>query len=141
MVSDNHVANSAPGQLREVRHSLLRLHKALLESEREVYERMRGRIETNYKFLELLMHDPWFDWLHRLSELIVQIDERLDAEEPPAEKDAKTLVNQTRILLTPSENGSEFQRRYFTALQESPDVVLAHGEVVRLLGKNSVKPD
>lgn len=137
MVSDNHVANSGPGQLRAVRHSLLRLHKALLESEREVYERMRGRIETNYKFLELLMHDPWFDWLHRLSELIVQIDERLDAEEPPAEKDAKTLVNQTRILLTPSENGSEFQRRYFTALQESPDVLLAHGEVVRLLGKSS----
>ena len=137
MVSDNHVENSAPEHLREVRHSLLRLHKALLESEREVYERMRGRIENNYKFLELLMHDPWFDWLHRLSELIVQIDERLDAEEPPAEKDAKTLVNQTRILLTPSENGSEFQRRYFTALQESPDVVLAHGEVVRLLGKSS----
>ena len=138
MVSDNHVESSAPGQLREVRHSLLRLHKALLESEREVYERMRGRIETNYKFLELLMHDPWFDWLHRLSELIVQIDERLDAEEPPAEKDAKTLVNQTRILLTPSENGGEFQRRYFTALQESPDVVLAHGEVVKVLGKRPV---
>lgn len=141
MVSDNHVEDSAPGQLREVRQSLLRLHKALLESEREIYERRHGRIESNYTFLELLMHDPWFDWLHRLSELIVQIDEVLDAEEPPAEKDAKTLVNQIRILLTPSENGTEFQRKYFTALQESPDVVLAHGEAVRLLGKGTGDAD
>jgi len=137
MVSDNHIESSAPGQLREVRQSLLQLHKALLDTEREIYERRHGRIETNYKFLELLMHDPWFDWLHRLSELIVQIDEMLDAEEPPGKRGVDGVIDQTKGLLAPAENGDEFQRKYFIALQQSPDVVLAHSEVVKLLGKPS----
>jgi hypothetical protein len=141
MVSDNHSESSAPRQLREVRQSLLHLHKALLDSEREIYERRHGRIESNYTFLELLMHDPWFDWLHRLSELIVQIDEMLDADEPPGKRGLDGVIDQTKGLLSPSENGDEFQRKYFTALQQSPDVVLAHSEVVRLLGKSSAMPD
>jgi hypothetical protein len=136
MVSDNHIESSAPGRLREVRQSLLRLHKTLLETERETYERRHGRIETNYRFLELLMHDPWFDWLHRLSELIVQMDEMLDAEEAPAKRAVDGVIDQAKDLLAPAENGSEFQQKYFAALQHSPDVVLAHGEVVRLLGKS-----
>ena len=141
MVSDNHVEDSAPEQLRGIRQSLLRLHKTLLDSEREIYERRHGRIESNYRFLELLMHDPWFDWLHRLSELIVQIDEMLDAEEPPGKRGAEGVIDQAKGLLAPAENGDEFQRRYFNALQQSPDVVLAHAEVVKVLGKNSGKPD
>ena len=136
MVSGNHIESSAPGQLREIRQSLLHLHKTLLDSEREIYERRHGRIETSVRFLELLMHDPWFDWLHRLSELIVQIDEMLDADEPPGKRGLDGVIDQTKGLLAPSENGDEFQRKYFTALQQSPEVVLAHGEVVRLLGKN-----
>jgi hypothetical protein len=142
MVSNNHIESFAPGQLREVRQSLLHLHKALLESEREIYERRHGRIETNYRFLELLMHDPWFDWLHRLSELIVQIDEMLDAEEPPGKRSVDGVIDQAKGLLAPAEDGSgEFQRKYFAALQESPEVVLAHGEVVKILDKNSGMPD
>lgn len=141
MVSNNHVEDSAPERLRGVRQSLLRLHKALLDSEREIYERRHGRIESSYKFLDLLMHDPWFDWLHRLSELIVQIDEMLDAEEPLGKRGADGVIDQTKGLLSPAENGSEFQRKYFNALQQSPDVVLAHAEVVRLFGKSAKNAD
>jgi hypothetical protein len=106
-----------------------------LEREREGYERSHGRVDNTYEVLKLVMDDPWFAWLHGLSELIVQIDEMLDAEEPPADNDANTVIEQTRILLTPAETGGEFQKKYFAALQESPDVVLAHAEVVKLLGK------
>ncbi len=135
MVSDGHAEPAASQRLRGVRQSLLRLHKALLESERETYEQAHGRIETNYQFLDLLMHDPWFDWLHRLSELVVQIDEMLDADEPPGEGDLDGIIDQTRVLLSPAEKGSEFQRKYFNALQRSPDVVVTHAEVVKHLGK------
>ncbi len=135
MVSNNHGREFPAEGLRAVRQSLLGLHKALLESEREVYERARGRIENSYEVLKLVMHDPWFAWLHSLSELIVQIDEMLDADEPPSGSDGNSLIVQARVLLTPSEAGREFQRKYFTALQQSPDVVLAHGEVMKLLGK------
>ena len=124
--------------LKELRHGLLRLHKTLLDLERRGYERARGRIGNSYEFLQLVLKDPWFDWLHRLSELIVQIDETLDTRDsdtPSTEEDAKALVARARSLLSPSETGSEFQKNYFLALQQSPDVVLLHAEMMRLLGK------
>lgn len=124
--------------LKELRHGLLRLHKLLLELERRDYERARGRIGNSYEFLQLVLKDPWFDWLHRLSELIVQIDESLDTrdvEHPMTDEDAKALTERAKTLLAPSESGTQFQKNYFLALQQSPDVVLLHSEVMRLLGR------
>jgi len=124
--------------LKDLRHGLLRLHKLLLDLERRDYERARGRIGNSYEFLQLVLKDPWFDWLHRLSELIVQIDEALDTREsdtPMTEDDAKALIERSRMLLAPSETGTEFQKNYFLALQRSPDVVLLHSEVMRMLGR------
>jgi hypothetical protein len=126
------------GSLKELRHGLLRLHKLLLDLERRDYERARGQISNSYEFLQLVLKDPWFDWLHRLSELIVQIDESLDtrdAEIPMTEQDAKALVERAKTLLAPSESGTQFQKNYFLALQQSPDVVLLHSEVMRMLGR------
>jgi len=124
--------------LKELRHGLLRLHKLLLDLERRDYERARGRIGNSYEFLQLVLKDPWFDWLHRLSELIVQIDEALDTrdvEHPMTDEDGKALLERARALLAPSETGTQFQKNYFLALQQSPDVVLLHSEVMRLLGR------
>jgi len=126
------------GALKELRHALLRLHKLLLDLERRDYERSRGPISNSYEFLQLVLKDPWFDWLHRLSELIVQIDESLDTRDsdtPMTEQDAKALVERAKTLLAPSESGSQFQKNYFLALQQSPDVVLLHSEVMRMLGR------
>lgn len=123
--------------MKVLRQGLLRLHKTLLDLERRDYERARGPIGNSYEFLQLVLKDPWFDWLHRLSELIVQIDETLDshAEKPATEADAKALVERAKALLVPAETGSEFQKNYFLALQQSPDVVLLHSEIVKLLGR------
>ena len=122
--------------LKILRQGLLRLHKLLLDLERRDYERARGRIGNSYEFLQLVLKDPWFDWLHRLSELIVQIDETLDthtSETPATEADASALIERAKTLLAPAESGSEFQKNYFLALQQSPDVVLLHSEIMRLL--------
>jgi hypothetical protein len=84
------------------------------------------------------LKDPWFDWLHRLSELIVQIDESLDTrdlEHVMTDDDAKALLERAKTLLAPAETGTQFQKNYFLALQQSPDVVLLHSEVMRLLGR------
>src|ERR1700741_3716171 len=87
--------------LKLLRHRLLQLHKALLDLERRDYERARGRIGNSYEFLQLVLKDPWFDWLHRLSEMIVQIDETLDphAETPATEADAAALIERANALL------------------------------------------
>jgi hypothetical protein len=126
-------ANDPLGKLRETRVALLHLHKTLLDDEREAYERVHDRIENSYEVLRLVMHDPWFAWLHDLSELIVKIDELLDAKEPQAEADVEGVLRQARELTTPDENGGEFQQKYFKALQRSPDAVLAHAETTRVI--------
>jgi hypothetical protein len=137
MASEN-LSEITRDELKQLRQGMLRLHKTLLDMERRGYERARGQIGNSYEFLQLVLKDPWFDWLHRLSELIVQIDETLDnrdPEHPTTEEDAKALMARAKSLLAPSESGSEFQKNYFLALQQSPDVVLLHAELVRLLGK------
>ena len=137
-MTNDRVLETTRDSLKQVRHALLRLHKTLLDLERRDYERARGKISNSYEFLQLVLKDPWFDWLHRLSELIVQIDETLDshdAEAPATEADATALVERAKNLLAPAETGTEFQKNYFLALQQSPDVVLLHSEVIRLLGR------
>src|SRR2546430_478636 len=58
-------------RLTDLRHGLLRLHKALLDSERLTYERVHGRIASPGAFFQLVIGDAWFEWLHRVSELVV----------------------------------------------------------------------
>jgi hypothetical protein len=127
-------------QLTALRNGLLRLHKVALDSERAVYERDVERIRSSGHFLELVMHDPWFAWLHELSELIVLIDEALDAEEPVTEPDADRLRKQARSLLVPAEEGKGFARQYYQALQRDPGVVIAHGEMMKVFTALETKP-
>ena len=119
----------------EVRRALLMLHKALVDSERITYEQTVGAIQSPNHFLKLLMGDPWFAWLQPLSQLIVALDESLDGKEALTPAGIDAAVNQTRVLLAPSESGDGFSRHYFDALQRDPDVVIAHGELIKHLGR------
>ncbi|CAN5677683.1 hypothetical protein BH18ACI5_BH18ACI5_29710 [soil metagenome] len=120
-------------QLRELRTNLLNLHKALLDDARVAYELDRGAVGSNANLLQLVINDPWFAWLHSVSELVVRIDETIEAKSPATDKEAVELAEQVEKLLTASERGEGFQRRYFEALQRQPAVVLAHADVRRTL--------
>jgi catechol 2,3-dioxygenase len=120
-------------RLRDLRSRLLNLHKVLLEDTRGSYEMDRGRVGSNSKLLQLVIGDPWFAWLHSLSEIVVRIDETVDPGSPATQADAVALLDQVERLLTPSETGEPFARRYFDALQRQPAVVLAHADVRRAL--------
>ena len=119
--------------LRELRGRLLNLHKVLLDDARAAYEMDRGRIGSNANLLQLVISDPWFAWLHSLSELVVRIDETIEPESAATEADGAALVDQVERLLTASEEGDGFARRYFEALQRQPAVVMAHSDVRRTL--------
>jgi hypothetical protein len=123
---------SSDARLTQLRNGLLQLHKTLLDSESARYERDVERITSRGQWLSLVLNDPWFAWLRELSELVVLIDETLDAKEPPGAADADRLIAQARTLLTPSESGRGFRREYFEALQRDPDVVIAHGAAVQV---------
>ena len=111
---------------------MLKLHKTLVDSERVAYEKTIGKIQSPGHFLQLLTNDPWFAWLHPLSQLIVTMDETLDAEEPLTAARVDALAQQSKLLLVASENNDGFSGHYHEALQRDPDVVLMHAEVVKL---------
>jgi len=128
------MTNLSRKRLEDARNALLTLHKALVDSERITYEKTVGAIRSPNHFLQLLTTDPWFAWLQPLSQLIVSIDEALDPREPLTNTTVDAISKQARLLLTPSEESEGFARHYFDALQRDPDVVIAHGEMIKALG-------
>lgn len=124
--------------LREVRLALLRLHKALLDSERLVYEQFHGRIRTRGEFFQLVINHDWFSWLRPMSQFIVQIDEAFDpkAKEPMTLEKAKTLLEEAKTLVRADRNGTSSEKRYYQAIQRDPDIALMHAEISKLLEKN-----
>ncbi len=130
------LSSQTRAKLGDLRTRLLALHKALLDDAKSAYEMDRGRIASTGALLQLVIHDPWFAWLHQISELVVRIDEMTTADAKTTEPDARTVLDQVDRLLLPSESGEVFARRYFEAIQRQPAVVLAHGAVKKLL-KNS----
>ncbi len=122
-------------RLSNLRDALLHLHKTLLDSERVRYEKTIGVIQSPNHFLQLLTSDPWFAWLRPLSLLIVAMDEALEEKEPLASTVANALVDQAGQLLVASENAKDFPGHYDNALQNDPDVVLAHAEAMKFIGR------
>jgi hypothetical protein len=126
----------APERLGDLRRGLLRLHKALVDAERDAYERANGPVASSGQLLQLLIHDPWFAWLRPVSELIVRIDLALDGEEPPTAADARALAAEARSLLVLAGGETPFAAAYRAAMQREAAVVLAHAEVRRLVGSD-----
>jgi catechol 2,3-dioxygenase len=120
-------------RLREVRSRLLDLHKVLLDDTKAAYELDRGRIPSNATLLQLVIHDPWFAWLHPLSELVVRIDVAVQPDGAATEADGTMLLEQVEQLLSPAHGVEPFARRYYEALQRQPAVITAHGDVRRVL--------
>lgn len=91
--------------LDQLSHALLRLHKALLDAERLLYERLHGRIASNGEFLQLVLGDSWFAWLRPLSQLMTRLDKLADGEETAPSAEVVDLLDSVRSLLIPSETG------------------------------------
>src|SRR5262249_53198369 len=120
----------ARARLAELRESLLEVHKALLAIARADYEREHGPVEGPGALLQLLIHDEAFAWLHPVSELAARADELIEEPEIP-DAELSAVAGAAGALLVPDEQGAGFGKRYFEALQSSPDVVMAHAAAMR----------
>jgi hypothetical protein len=118
--------------LTDVRHGLLRLHKALLDWERSTYERTHGR-QSGGELLKLLLDDPHFAWLRPMSQMIVRIDEMLEDDMPAPEPEVDDVATNVNIMTSPGERTDGHGPRYDAALRASPDAVLAHRDLVARL--------
>jgi hypothetical protein len=119
--------------LKVIRVALLDLHKALLDLEREYYEKEHGEIKTPGEYLQLVIGHPQFDWLRKMSGVIVEMDELLSSRSKQGPEEAAATLAAVKAMLVLDENGDEFQRRYWEAVQESPDVLIEHVKATRLL--------
>ena len=126
------MSDSTGQRLRDLRSSLLYLHKLLLDYESAAYEQAYGRVSKGMLFQLVLNHER-FAWLRPISKLIVEIDEMLSSDEPAAQAEADALMKKVRELLKPSETGEGFEKKYFDALQRDPGVILTHAQVSKLL--------
>ena len=118
------------GKLRDL---LLEQHKLLLDRERAIYEKANGPVDGPGPFLALALGDPNFAWLKQISALVIEIDEALSRRSQAGQPEADAIVAQVRELMKPREEGTDFQVRYYDALQESPDVVILQCRIEQLL--------
>jgi hypothetical protein len=112
-----------------LRLALLELHRRLLESQRIQAERFSGRM-TATEVLQAAAEDLRFSWLKELSELIAALDQARADDDAAAEA---ALTERARELLAPPDPDTAFGARYLKALQDDPDVVLAHRDAVAAL--------
>ncbi|QZZ20716.1 hypothetical protein J5X98_26425 [Leptothermofonsia sichuanensis E412] len=121
-------------RLRELRGLLLRLHKALLESERVEYEQTYGPIQSKGEFFQLVIGHEWFNWLRPISQYIVLIDESMSVKEAPITlATAQTLLEEGRSLLRSLQEATPAEQRYHQAIQRDPAIEWIHSRVLGLL--------
>jgi hypothetical protein len=120
--------------LSDLRERLLALHKLLLDDEARAWRARHGREVSGQALFRLLLEDPEFAWLRALSGLASRIDAVLDEPDDavPAVVHERAFLEETRRLLR-SEGHGPFETKYRDALQRSPDVVMAHAAVIKLL--------
>jgi hypothetical protein len=112
-----------------VRSALLELHRRLLAAQRLEAERLGGRMSAT-ELLQAAADDLRFSWIGELSGLIAELDQARADEDAAA---TAALLARARGLLAPPDEQTAFGARYLRALQEHPDVVLAHRDVTAAL--------
>ena len=104
---------------------------SLLQAMRKSYERDTGKFAgAPAELLRLLTEDPYFAWLHTMSELIVDLDSLLTQELLPSGTVAAVRMEIDRLT---QPGDSPFWSRYGPTLQAEPGVVMAHGRLRRAI--------
>jgi hypothetical protein len=128
-------SNHKPALL-EVAAALREVHKALVAATRAAYERDVGPAGGPGQMLRLLTEDPYFFWLHPMSELIVDLDALLAQELLPPGTVAGVRLEVERLV---QAGGSPFWEKYAPFLQSEPSVAMAHGRLKQAL--KALPPD
>ncbi|MEX3931891.1 hypothetical protein AB4Y32_08765 [Paraburkholderia phymatum] len=117
--------------LGDIRKPLLVLHKAILDHERASYEKEFGPV-TPAAFLQVLINGSGFRWLTPLSTVIANVDEILDNDDATS-VERIAAVESTVGLFSEDVPGNLFLPRYRQILQNSPEILHAHGQVAPIL--------
>lgn len=117
--------------LKEARLQILKLHKLLLDIERNKFEQQNGQV-TSGQFLNLLLNEPDLQWLRKFSTLIVEIDEMLDLDDGYTEEMIDKCLEQIRNLIDFNFTDEEFESKYKNSIQTDATVAVKHSELKKL---------
>lgn len=120
-------------KLKNLSAAFLRLHKILLDAAKTEYEDQHGKIANPSAYLQLVLDDPHFAWLRKISSLIALIDEAVSIRRPAAETEAQALLNEAKILLGFEDADDDFNDKLQTALQKNPDAVVSFNDMKNYL--------
>ncbi len=119
-------------KLKDLSRAFLRLHKTMLEDAKAEYEAVNGKIPNANVYLQLVLDDPHFAWLRKISSLIALIDEAVSVRRPATETDAQALINEANILLSFEDADDDFNDKFQIALQNNADAVVGHNDVLKI---------
>ncbi len=119
--------------LKALSKSMLGLHKTLLDAAKVDYEAANGQIASIGQYFQLVVDDPFFAWLRKISALIALIDEAVSVRRPATESEAKGLENEAKLLLNFQDGDEAFNEKFQTALQKNAEAVLSYNEALKYL--------
>lgn len=118
--------------LKEIRNELLKLHKTLMDIEKENYEAEFGKI-TPTQLLQMLFDNKRFVWLRTISILVTEYDE-LFADKKGMDQDlAISLLEKTKQLFDESDNFTEFKNKFKVNLDTESSVAIHYDRLLNLL--------
>src|SRR5215213_4691692 len=120
--------------LKNLSRAMLRLHKTLLDAAKLDYEAINGTIASVNLYFQLVIDDPHFAWLRKISSLIALIDEAVSVRRPATEAEAQGLQNEAQLLLTFQVADESFNEKFQNALQNNPDAVLNYNDTLQFVG-------
>jgi len=121
--------------LKDLSKAMLRLHKTLLDAAKIEYETKNGRIANVNQYFQLVIDDPHFAWLRKISSLIALIDEAVSVRRPATEAEAQGLFNEAKLLLNFQDSDADFNDKFQTALQTNADAVLNYNDSIRFVNR------
>ncbi|MEO7743840.1 MAG: hypothetical protein ABIR98_12950 [Usitatibacter sp.] len=130
----------------DIRHALLDLHKSMIDAQRIIYERDHGRVETPAQFLGLVLEHPDFEWIRELSALMALLDEWREDSKDVESLALDDIVGALRTLIQRDSTDVRFTDRYWRMLDSTPEVLVGHVKLWRMLGADGLnsrdgKPD
>lgn len=115
-------------------------HRRFLNNERVEAEKYFGRAINPMDFFRLLTEDKNFEWMRPFSAMIADIDAFTDEAEAISMDDLKRIRLQVFNVLRSTEEASTFNKRYSTHLNEDPDFVMLHADVMKALDELVAPP-
>lgn len=113
---------------------LLRVHKSLLQFQKEKYEALHEQILSPYDTLHLSMSHEDFDWLKKITSLVVRMDESLDDDKTILADLHQSVLTEVHSLFDESDIYADFKSKLKLAQSRDPMLVVQVLELKKKIG-------